>query len=275
MHRLELAGIRRSVLVVLGIAILIPVAVAVWALTQVGGSATKPAAASVQASHPVVHHSVVDYRGSPLFRALMAANSSDLAAGLLPPSSCKAMSASMVTCTQPHTAVDGVIFRTFPSLKALYSAYEARVAALSGAPFRANHGNCTELLTNGEIGWNHNYQHPSYYPLSMFTSGRITDDQAAGRMFCTMINGFLHLVWTQDDGRVLGELAGAPHLDAYRWWHNVHHEIVVPGAANPMQGMPGMQTTTSAQTTTGMQTMTTSHTATGTQTSQSMSGMGK
>ena len=36
MQHLELAGVRRSVLVALAIAFLIPVAVAVWALTLVG-----------------------------------------------------------------------------------------------------------------------------------------------------------------------------------------------------------------------------------------------
>ena len=50
----------------------------------------------------------------------------------------------MVMCKQPHYAVDEVTFNTYPSLKALYAAYEARAAALSGAPFRANTGNCTE-----------------------------------------------------------------------------------------------------------------------------------
>jgi hypothetical protein len=155
-------------------------------------------------------------------------------------------------CKQPHFAVDEVTFNTYPSLTALYAAYEARVAALSGAPFKANDGNCTETDVNGEIGWNHDFKHPSMYPISMFTSGTIKDDQAAGRMFCTLNNGLLYLVWTQDAGRVLGEVAGAPHVDTYNWWHNVHHVIAVPGAPNMMGTMPGMGNTTSTQTSTTM-----------------------
>jgi hypothetical protein len=50
----------------------------------------------------------------------------------------------------------------------------------------------------------------------------------------------LYLVSTQDDGRLLGELAGAPHLDAYLWWHNVHHVIALPGSPNGMASMSAM-----------------------------------
>jgi hypothetical protein len=46
-------------------------------------------------------------------------------------------------------------------------------------------------------------------------------------------------VWTQNDGRLLGELSGAPHYDAYVWWRQVHHEIALPGTPS-MKNMPGM-----------------------------------
>jgi hypothetical protein len=91
-------------------------------------------------------------------------------------------------------------------------------------------------MTNREIGWNHDLKHPRKYPVSMFASGQITDDQAAGRMYGTFGDDLLHLVWTQDDGRLLAELTGAPHYDAYVWWRGVHHSIVLPG----YPGMPGM-----------------------------------
>jgi len=244
MQRLELAGVRRSVLLALLIAFLIPVAVAVWALTQVGGSSSNPSAsASVGGTtgHAAVKHPAMpmatNYRQSTLFKALAGVNLSQFAKGLLPPSSCKAMSATEVMCKQPHYAVDEVIFRSFSSDKALYAAYQSRVEAIGQAPFRANYGNCTETDINGEIGWNHDFKHPSYYPISMFTSGMIKDAQAAGRMYCTFNNDLLYVVWTQDDGRLLGELAGAPHLDAYLWWHNVHHVIALPGSANGMSDM--------------------------------------
>ena len=77
-------------------------------------------------------------------------------------------------------------------------------------------------------------------------------------MYCTLSNGVLYLVWTQDDGRLLAQLAGAPHLDAYLWWHNVHHEIAFPGSAKMMPSMSGKHATTST---------------TSTQSKQSTSGM--
>lgn len=253
MQHLELAGVRRGVLVALGIAILIPIAVAVWALTQIGGSSSKSQTTSANAGKRGMHHATAaNYRESPLFKALIGVNESSYAKGLLPLSTCQAMSESMVVCKQPHYAVDEVTFNAYSSLPALYSAYEARVTALSGAPFKANSGNCTEGDVNGEIGWNHDFRHPSYYPISMFISGKIKDTQAAGRMFCTLNNGVLYLVWTQDAGRVLGEVAGAPHPDTYGWWHNVHHVIAIPGTPNMMGTMPGMGTTTSTQTSTTM-----------------------
>ena len=66
--------------------------------------------------------------------------------------------------------------------------------------------------------------------MSEFISGQITDDKAAGRVYCTFEDSDLYLVWTQDDGRILGELSGAPHVDAYVWWRQVHHSVVMPGA---------------------------------------------
>lgn len=260
MQRLELAGVRRSALVALIIAFLIPVAVAVWAITQLGTSNSKSPVASAKTGQTGAHHATAaSFQRSPLFQALKGASESSFAKGLLPLQSCQAMSATMVVCKQPHYAVDEATFSTYPSLKALYAAYEARVAALGQAPFRANVGNCTENDVNGEVGWNHDFKHPSKYPVSMFSSGMIKDDQAAGRMFCTFTNDLLYIVWTQDDGRMLAELAGAPHLDAYMWWHNVHHVIAFPGSPNMMQSMPAMGGTTSTQ---SSQTMPKSHAAT-------------
>jgi hypothetical protein len=282
-QRLELAGIRRSVLVALGIAFLIPVAVAVWAVLQIGGSASKTAAAGGAKTVPAVtHHAkAVNYRNSPLFQAVAGVNNGDTPAkGYVPLSTCKGMSATMVVCTRPHYAVYGVAFRTYPSLKALYAAYEARVAAVSRAPFRANYGNCTETDVSGEIGWNHSFRHPSYYSIGMFTSGQIRDDQAAGRMYCTFTNDLLDIVWTQDDGRLLAEVTGAPHLETYLWWKWVHHVFVLPGSANPMSSMPGMAETTSTESSTmsstpSSKTMTTGRGMPNQTSTQSMSGMGK
>ncbi len=93
---------------------------------------------------------------------------------------------------------------------------------------------------------------PSMYPVSEFTAGQITDDNAAGRVYCTFDDSDLYLVWTQDDGRVLGELSGAPHVDAHVWWRQVHHSIVIPGTPNMMAAMMGPTSSHSATSTTSM-----------------------
>lgn len=173
----------------------------------------------------------------------------------------------MVTCTQPRAAVDAVTFRTYPSLHALYAAYMARVTTLAQGPFRANFGDCTERTTNGEAGWNHDFKHPHKYPLSDFTSGRITDDQAAGRVYCTFDQSMLHLVWTQDDGLVLGELNGAPHYDAYVWWRQIHHSLVLPGSPR-MASMPSMHGAAGVQTTKPKTSMPSMHSTSGMRTTK-------
>ena len=191
----------------------------------------------------------------PLAKAVAGIDVSVTAKGMLPLRSCKLTNSTTVTCLQPSPAVDIVIFRSYRSLPALYAAYEARVSQLAQGPFRSNFGNCTETMTNGEIGWNHDFKHPSMYPVSEFTSGQITDDKAAGRVYCTFEDNDLYLVWTQDDGRVLGELSGAPHVDAYVWWRQVHHSIVMPGSPNMMMAMEGptsSRSMTSTTSTTGM-----------------------
>lgn len=249
--RFELASVRPSVRGALAVVALIVAAIVVVSALQGGASPPSSRAADNKPGHGAVLARTHATRKmaktmpapeSQLFKAVAGVNESMIAKGLLPPSSCRSMSASMVTCTQPHYAVDTVTFRTFPSLSALYAAYVARVQTLAQGAFRANFGNCTETMTNGEVGWNHDFKHPSIYPVSMFTSGRITDDQAAGRLYCTFSGDELHLVWTQDDGRLLAELTGAPHYDAYVWWRNVHHSIVLPGYPG-MAGMPAMSST--------------------------------
>jgi hypothetical protein len=54
--------------------------------------------------------------------ALTLTNQSGGAKGLLPPSTSKSPSATMVTCTNPAPGVTQVTFRTYPSLTPLYAA---------------------------------------------------------------------------------------------------------------------------------------------------------
>lgn len=64
-------------LVALGIAFPIPVAVAVWAVTHIGGSDSKSATDSAKGGQTTAHHATAaSFRQSPLFKGLVAADQS-------------------------------------------------------------------------------------------------------------------------------------------------------------------------------------------------------
>jgi hypothetical protein len=104
-------------------------------------------------------------------------------AGQLPPSACRQDNATTVTCTAPATGISGVAFQTYPSLKALYAAYTAKVSSLNSGQFKQNFNDCESQATYGEVGWNHQFQHPKTYTVDQMSMGMVTDDQAAGRVF--------------------------------------------------------------------------------------------
>ena len=167
---------------------------------------------------------------SPLMSALMLANESGKAKGLLPPSSCKQASATAVTCTAPALGISAVTFRTFPSLAALYAAYITQVKALNSGHFQANFNNCYLHQTYGEAGWNHMFQHPKTYSVEQMSAGMVSDAQAAGRVFCNFNDAQENFVWTQDDGHLLGYVAGPVHEDVWHWWVGFHHNIGFAGS---------------------------------------------
>jgi Protein kinase domain len=172
--------------------------------------------------------------GNAISEALRVTNESRTAKGLLPPASCSAQGKSAVTCMRPAFGATSVTFRTYPSLDALYGAYLAAIRAVAPGSYHSDFGDCTEQQTDGEVSWNHNYEHPRHFSLAQSRSGRLTDDQAAGRVFCTFSNSMLHIVWTQHDGRLLGVLNGAPHANTWDWWKGVHHSIDLPGSNSSM-----------------------------------------
>jgi serine/threonine protein kinase len=162
---------------------------------------------------------------SALMSALMLANQSGEAKGLLPSSSCKQQSTTMVTCDAPAPGVTQVIFRIHPSLTSLYAAYVAKVESLNSGHFQANYQDCGINQTNGEVGWNHMFQHPKTYTIGQMSGGMVTDAQAAGRVFCLFNNALQNFVWTQDDGHLLAWVTGPVHEDVWNWWVSVHHNI--------------------------------------------------
>jgi serine/threonine protein kinase len=166
---------------------------------------------------------------SALMAALTLANQSGGAKGLIPPSTCKQQSATMVTCTAPAPGISAVVFRTYPSLTAQYAAYTTQVKGLNTGSFKQNFQDCGLEQTFGEVGWNHMFQHPKTYTVAQMSAGMVTDAQAAGRVFCTFANGQEDFVWTQDDGHLLGYAAGPVHEDVWNWWVDVHHNIGFAG----------------------------------------------
>jgi serine/threonine protein kinase len=216
---------RRRPLLAGGVATLLVLAgVAAWLVSRGDGTKVSSRHAAAAVHHP-----------NPILTALAITNKSATAKGLLPPSSCKTMSAAMIMCTHPAFGANTVTISTFPTLTALYTAYVAEARSLGLSPLRTNFDDCTEQQTFGEVSWNHRYQHPRQYSLAQSRSGRLGDDQAAGRVFCTFSNSQLTIVWTQNDGRVLGVLTGFPHANTWDWWKGVHHSIDIPGAQSNMQ----------------------------------------
>jgi serine/threonine-protein kinase len=170
-------------------------------------------------------------RASGLDKALVLTNTSGDAKGDLPPKTCRQKDTNLVECANPVPAISGVIFRTYPSLTALYAAYVDQVKNLASGKYHANINNCRVDETYGEISWNHMYQHPRIYSLAQSESGKLTDSQAVGRVFCNFTGGLEYLVWTQNDGRLLGIVYGAPHQDVWTWWVAVHHNIGLGGVS--------------------------------------------
>ncbi len=132
-------------------------------------------------------------------------------------------------CTAPAPGISGATFRTYPSLEALYAAYSAQVNSLNSGNFRENFQNCELEETYGEVGWNHQFEHPKSYSIAQMSAGRVTDAQAAGRVFCNYNNGQENFLWTQDDGHLLAYVAGPVHEDVWNWWLEVHHNIGFSG----------------------------------------------
>jgi hypothetical protein len=193
------------------------------------GSGTHPKAAMKMSSTPKPKPTA-----GALMTALALTNKSGDATGKLPPSTCKQNSATHVTCTAPASGISAAVFQTYPSSKALYAAYTARVTALNSNQFKQNFNDCGSQATFGEVGWNHLFQHTRKYTVNQMIMGSVRDDQAAGRVFCNYTQGLEYMVWTQNDGHLMGYVAGPVHADVWDWWVAVHHNIGIGGSPMDM-----------------------------------------
>jgi serine/threonine protein kinase len=199
-----------------------------------GGSKPKAAGKMAMASMPAKAKPTV----SALMTAVKVANESPGSIGELPASTCKQQGSTKVMCTSPSLGVSSVGFQTYPSLTALYAAYTAQVKVLNSGKFQQNFNDCGAGATFGEVGWNHLLQHPKTYSVAQMSMGKVTEDQAAGRVFCTYTGGYEYMLWTQDAGNMLALVDGPVHNDVWLWWAAVHHNIGL-GGSKPMD-MAGM-----------------------------------
>jgi serine/threonine-protein kinase len=205
-----------------------------WALVSSGGSGSHPHSTAMSSMSMSMSPTPRPTGPSALMSALVLANQTEGSKGLLPPSTCKQNSATMVTCTAPAAGISGVTFRTYPSLPALYAAYVAQVKALNSGSFQQNFQDCNDTHTYGEVEWNHQFVHPNTYTVAQMSAGMVTDDQAVGRLFCTFTNGYENIVWTQDDGHMMAWVTGLVHADVFNWWALIHHTIGLGGSPMKM-----------------------------------------
>jgi hypothetical protein len=241
------AGVAAAVLVV---------ALVVWLIARGHSSPSSPSRAaatthrSTMPGSTMSHTSTTSHTSStshgataprnPILATLNRLDKSSVGArGLLPPSSCTAVNPSLVRCANPHFAVSAVTFETYHSLRGLYATYVQRARMLNGGHFKANVKNCTQGKPTGEVSWNHEYQHPRTYSVAQLASGGVSENDAAGRVFCTFADGDYVILWTQNAGHLLAELTGNPHEDAWVWWKHVHHELGLGGGGMPMQMQSG------------------------------------
>jgi hypothetical protein len=198
-----------------------------WALMPASPAGGSRSMSMASASRPVA---------AELMAAIRLADQSGTAKGMLPQADCLPDSMTMVTCMAPAPGITGVVLSTYPSLGALYSAYAAKVKSLNSGAIWQNYQDCglTSPSAAGEVAWNHQFRHPRGYSIAQMASGQVTSLEAAGRVFCTMTDSAQEdMVWTQDDGRLMGWVAGAPHEDVWNWWMAVHHNLVLGGAGSP------------------------------------------
>ena len=173
-----------------------------------------------------------------LMNAVILANKSSLAKGLLPPSTCNQDTLTHVTCTAPALGITAMVAQTYPSLQAMFAAYTAKVSSLNSGRFQQNFNDCGPKPTYGEVGWNHRFHHTRSYTVDQMLMGKVTDDQAAGRVFCTYTQGLEYMVWTDNDGLMMGYVAGPVHEDVWNWWVAVHHDLTPGGSMNMTMPTP-------------------------------------
>jgi serine/threonine protein kinase len=190
------------------------------------GSSPMPGSGSMS---PPAGSPAVSTGAGVLMQILGDTNSEGDAKGYIPTSSCQQVTDAQVSCAPRAHGADSVTFERFGRLDALYAAYLDRVQQLSGTRPRMTdraRGNCSRHLSSGEVSWNHAYQHPRNFTIAQVATGTLSSEVAGGRLFCILVQGREHVVWTSNDINTLGDLVGyGGHADTFAWWRVVHHSM--------------------------------------------------
>jgi serine/threonine protein kinase len=221
---------------------LLPALIGVLVLLAIGGiwyglherdssgtpaTAGGPSSGATSSGHP----SASPGSGSknPIMDILTNTNTSTEAKGYIPTDTCHALSSSKVSCAPQVNGANSATFQTFQTLPELYAAYLDRVEQISGHRPTMDQmavGDCNATMSEGEVTWNHMYQHPRNFTISQVASGRYQSDVAGGRLFCLLENGREHIIWTSNDIKLLGDVTGfGSHSETFQWWKLMHHNM--------------------------------------------------
>jgi Protein kinase domain len=220
----ERGGVR-SVLSLLGVAVLAAGGTAAGLLISQGGNSTIGIHQAAESSPPPP---------STLFSVL---DHTEQFTGMLRMSACAQGTATSVKCTNPDPAIASVTFETYSSLDALYTHYQEIVENLThdksfGAVENTHVCGSVAPDPTGESTWNHSDQYSTSYSVAQLASGKVPTEAAMGRVFCVQKpDGSAVMLWTQDSGHLLGYATGgeASHEQVWNWFYDVHHNIVFPG----------------------------------------------
>jgi hypothetical protein len=148
----------------------------------------------------------------------------------IPLRTCTWSAATTATCTAPSAGVASVTFETYPSVAALYSAYQTQITQLAGSYSQNTRSACKNSISGyAETGWNHEDGHPANFTVAQMESPSFNPVAAMGRQACFTAGGSPYLIWTTDDGNMLAVARGTASMSPlYNWWGNIHHVILFP-----------------------------------------------
>ena len=198
----------------------------------------QPPAKSAASSSSAMPGMTTQPRAGKLTHALIQADQATR--NMLPMSTCKAQSNSLIMCMNPNFGVTSVAFHTYPSLTALYNAYIVAVRSLGNklgtGSIRTNFGDAAGGSASGKSAGTMTRCIRKIFSIEQSRSGMLNPgSQAAGRVFCSFSGSGseFDIVWTEDSGNLLGQMSGEPHKVTLNWWRKFHHAIAFGGP--PMQ----------------------------------------